>query len=613
MDEDFQIKDIQSKNQFQQIQSEPPKKKLGLISLFTKKNLPKTLLVIIILLILIAAAAVIWGRHSFSRTKVDLEVEVSDDIASGEEVVLLIKYKNKNRVNLNDAYLIVNYPSGTFSAEGKEIYQEERKIGTIFPKTEGEEDFRIRFVGEKGDVKNLTAQLDYQPQNINSRFENSTIFRAEINSVLIDLDIKGSEKTISGQEISYFIEYENKTDEDISDFKIELVYSDDFEFKESRPEPVEGEFNNIWQINLLKVGEKQTIELKGILRGEEGESKILKSTVGKIENNVFFQYSQMEYIIQISPSPLLLFLEIEGAEDECNINPGKQLSYKIKFGNNTDIALSELVLKLYFKDDIFEFKSLNLKGIGFFDSRENTITWSAAEVPILSLLEPNQSGEVSFSIQIKKSLPIFDFSDKNFQAKVLAQIETLTVPAKFSISELKVEKELICKINSQLDLDTRVYYYEPESGITNTGPIPPKVDQLTNYTIHWEIANISNDLENVKVWAILPQGIEWSNYYINNVPGSRLNYNERTKEVVWEIDNVSAGAGVILPVYELVFQIGLRPSINQINQAPTLINESSVEGKDKFTKKTLKDFTPIIDTTLPDDLGVSSDQGRVTE
>lgn len=610
--EDFQIKEIKQE-QIPVYKTPSNKRDGGLISLLSKKNLPKTLLIIIIIFILLAGAAIIWGRHSFSRAEVQIDIEVPEDIASGEEVVLTIKYKNNNRVNLYDVYLIIDYPLGTFSPEGKEIYQEQKNLGTILRKSQGEESFKVRFVGEKGDVKNLTAKLDYRPQNINSRFENGSSLRIEINSVLIGINIEGSEKTIAGQEVKYLIEYENETEEDILSLKIELTYSDDFEFKSANPNPESVEGNNVWGVDLLRPGEKEAIELKGVLKGGEGESKILKAAIGRIENDSFLQYSQSEFVTQIAPSPIILLLGIEGVEEECKINPGQRLNYKIEFRNNTDVVLRELILRANFEDNIFDFKKLELGGIGFFDSRENIITWSGAEVSALNLLEPNQLGQVRFSVQIKESLPIFSFNDKNFQARILAEIETLSVPAKFSIPELKVERELVCKINSQLDLKAKVYYYEPEPGIINIGPIPPRVNQLTTYTVHWQITNTSNDLKNIKVWATLPQGINWQNYYINKVSGSNINYNERTKEVIWEISELPAGTGVVLPVYELIFQIGLRPSINQVGQIPTLIKESSIEGKDSFTEVTLKDFSPEIDTTLPHDPKVSSGQGWVKE
>lgn len=613
---DFQIKEI--KQEQIPIQQMPSKKKgHNLFFLFNKKNSFRIIIAIIIIVVLAAAAAVIWGRHSFSRAKVNIDIEVPKNIASGEEAILIIKYKNNNRVALKDAYLIIDYPPDTFSLEGKEIYQERKELGIIPRKSQGKEEIKLRFVGDKGSIKNLMAKLDYQPQNINSRFENSSLFRIEINSVLVELDIEGSEKTISGQGVNYSIEYENKTRNDIYDLRLKLKYSADFEFKQADPSPEaveeEGETNSLWEIDRLAAGEKRIINLNGIIKGEEGEDKVLRAVIGKVEGNNFFQYTQAEFITKISPSPLLLSLSLKEAEEKCNVNQGQVLNYKIEFKNNTDVALEEIILKAYFKNDIFDFRSLKLNRVGFFDSRKNMITWSGAEIPALDLLEPNQSGQVDFSIKIKDSLPIYDYNDKNFEAEISVEIETLTIPAKFTMKELRVVKDLTCKINSQLILETSVYYYESETAISNTGPIPPQVDKLTTYTVHWDIVNTSNDLENVKVSAILPQGISWQDNYINNVQGSHFSYNERTKEAIWQINEMPAGVGIVLPVYELIFQIGLRPSINQVDKAPVLINESSIEGRDKFTEINLKDFTPIVDTTLPDDSRVSNEMGKVIE
>ena len=68
---------------------------------------------------------------------------------------------------------------------------------------------------------------------------------------------------------------------------------------------------------------------------------------------------------------------------------------------------------------------------------------------------------MNFSIKVKKDLPIFNFNDKNFTANVIVGIQTLTVPAKFAGTELKFEKELDCKINSRIGLNTKAYYNEP--------------------------------------------------------------------------------------------------------------------------------------------------------
>jgi len=612
MEDNFQIKEIDQQQTYPQ-QTQQPKKREGLISLFSKNNLPKTFVAIIVILLLVAVGAIIRGRLSFSRANVEVNIVTPQDIASGKEITLTIEYENNNRVNLNDTYLIIDFPSGTFSLEGKEVHQEQRSLKTINRKSNGREDFNVRFVGEKGEAKNITAILEYQPQNINSRFENSADARIEINSVLISIKIDGPDNAMSGQEVSYLAEYENKTNKDISDLKIEAEYNKDFKIKNINPEPVKGT-NNVWQFDVLKAGEKKSINLVGNLQGEEGEDKVLKVTIGKIENEQILQYSRSEYHTKIAQSPLLLNIGLEGVnKDECNLNPGQFLNYKINFRNNTDVALKELILKIHLEDSIFDFRRINLMGVGFFDSRENTITWAGGEIPALDLLEPNQSGSVDFSVELERPIPMTGYNDKNFQAIVSGEIGTLTVPAKFAVPELKITKELTCKIKSEITVKSKVYYNESATGIFNTGPLPPKVDALTTYTVHWQIINGSNDLENVRVNAVLPQGISWSNYSINKVSNSQIYYNERTKEIMWEIQKVPAGVGYILPVYEIIFQIGLTPSINQIGQTPTLINRSYAGGKDVFTNTILTDSAGEIDTSIPDDPQAAHIKGRVIE
>ncbi|PJE57527.1 MAG: hypothetical protein COU82_01570 [Candidatus Portnoybacteria bacterium CG10_big_fil_rev_8_21_14_0_10_38_18] len=611
--EEFQITEINPQEPIYPQEPKPSKKRKGLISLFYRKNLPRTLFFLVVIFIVVAIGAIIWGRQSFSPAKVELSVKTSPDIASGKEVILTIEYTNDNRVNLNDSLLIINYPSGVFSSDGKEIHQEQRDLKQISKKSQGQESFRVRFVGGKGEFKTITAILSYQPQNINSRFEKSTDQRIEINSVLISIKIDGPENVISGQDVSYLIEYENKTNNDISNLRAEIAYSEDFKIKNTDPKPAEGT-TNVWQINTLKAGEKKVIGLNGILQGEEGEDKALEVMIGTMENEQFLQYSRSEYSTKIAPSPLLLLVTLERVEEEnCNLNPGQHLKYIIEFRNNTDVALKELILKAYLEDSVFDFKSLELDRVGYFDSRQNVITWGGGEVPKLNLLEPNESGSVNFTIDLKNPIPMNNYNDKNFQATVLSEIGTLTVPAKFAMKELKISREFSCKVNSQLDIKSKVYYNEPAPGIFNTGPLPPKVNELTTYTVHWQISNGSNDLENVRVSAVLPQGISWSNYYINKVSDSQVYYNERTKEVIWEIQKVPAGVGSVSSLYELIFQIGLTPSINQVGESPVLINESSAEGKDTFTQVILDSSARAVTTMIPDDPNNAYNKSRVVE
>lgn len=563
------------------------------------------------IILAIGAMVFLRGWFSFSKDRVGFEISASAEISSGEEMEFSIKYKNNNRVALQDVKLILDYPQGAYSLEGDELSQEIIEIGDISPNQEEIKKFKMRLTGEKGSIKFLSARLNYQPENISSRFENSTIFKINIGSVLIGLYLTIPQKAISGEEISYILDYINDTEEDFSNLNIEFKYPSKFSFKRATPEPIEN--INVWKIEELKKGERGTIKIWGVLQGIEGENKTLEVSVGKIEGDRILKYGQTSTVTQIAPSPLSIILSLNNSEQGGNLNAGDKLNYKIRFENNTDVALSQLVLKAYFESEVLNFKALDLREKGFFDSLNNIITWSAAGVSALALLPPGESGEVSFLLSIKDNFSVNNFEDKNFKVSVRAELETLNVPPQFNLEKLKIEKTLESKVNSKVVLRAKGYYNETSSTINNFGPIPPQVNQLTTYTIHWQLTNASNDLENVRVAAVLPQGIEWRNVHSALSEGARLEYNERTKQIVWFIDKIPAATGFLLPAHELVFQVGLRPSITQVGREPVLIDESSLSGKDMFTEETLESFSQAIAANLPDDTSIGFSGGVVRE
>jgi len=601
--QDFSVKKIESENENLGKSNSGFKLK--------KKHLKIGLGIIIFLLIVIAGIAFLKGWFSFSKTKVELEINGPDRIASGEEVEFEVRYHNNNRVSLNNAELVVNYPQGAYSFQGEELTQQVFDLGNIPAKQEQTQKLKLRLAGEKGSIKTLRARLSYQPENISSGFENTASLRTEIQSTLIGLYLTIPQEAINGEEINYIIDYLNNADERFQDLRVELIYPSGFSFQQAEPEPVVG--NNIWEIEELEPDQRGTIKVSGTLEGLQGEKKILKTFVNKVKNGKSLQYTQVSSTTKISSSPLLLSVSLNNEQEVDNVNPGERLKYKIEFKNNTDIALSQLILEADLKGGGFDFQDLNLQEKGFFDSLNNTITWSAADVSSLALLPPNQSGEVNFSVPIAENLPINSFEDKNFEAIVEVGLETVNVPPQFNLEKLRVKKTFTSKINSNVVLGAKGYHDESSADITNFGPIPPEVNKTTTYTIHWQITNSSNELKDIRVSAILPQGIVWRDVHTLLPENSHLEYNQRTNQVTWTIDSIPAGTGILIPAYELIFQVALRPSITQVGTTPVLIDESSLEAEDSFTGEKLESFDSAISTDLPDDSSIKPGDGEVVE
>ncbi len=598
--QDFNISQIKNQQKFK------PKKKFRL----EKKYLWIGLAVLVFVLIIIIVIFFLRG-WSFSKSNIELEIKGPSEIASGAETELIINCQNKNRIALNNVELIIDYPLGVYSETGEEISQQVIEIGKILSKEKVKKEVKIRIIGEKGTTKNIQFKLNYQPENTSSFYQNTLTFKTSITSVLIGLYLTVPQKSINGEEVYYILDYINNSDYDFSDLRVELSYPSGFTFKKATPEP--DKKTNTWEIERLNKNERGTIKVTGILEGIQNENKTLTASIIGIKNSKLLKYTQTSSTTQISSSPLLLNLLLNGKEEEENISAGEKLNYKIEFKNNTDIALSQLILKVHLDSQVLDLRSLKLNQKGFFDSLNNVITWSAAGVSSLALLPPGESGEITFSMVVNDSFIVEDFDDKNFKIELRAELETLNVPPDFNLDKLKIEKVLTSKANSKVVLQAKGYYKENTADIKNSGPIPPKVNESTTYTIHWQIINASNDLENVKVSAILPQGIEWQNNYTSLGKGQILEFNERINQIIWEIERIPAATGYLRPAYELVFQIELKPSTTQIRSSPVLIDESSLSGKDVFTEKILESFSSAIDTSLPDDPTIGSKDKEVIE
>ena len=150
------------------------------------------------------------------------------------------------------------------------------------------------------------------------------------------------------------------------------------------------------------------------------------------------------------------------------------------------------------------------------------------------------------------------------------------------------------KVTSQAQFTARSAYFA--GPFVNTGPIPPKVEQETTYTIIWDIVNISNTISNPQVRATIPSYVTWAGAVYPNK--ENITYNQNTHQITWVPGDIPAGTGVGKPPREVSFQIILTPSISQVGNIPTLMNHIHFDGIDSFTNESLSQDREDITTKL---------------
>jgi hypothetical protein len=170
----------------------------------------------------------------------------------------------------------------------------------------------------------------------------------------------------------------------------------------------------------------------------------------------------------------------------------------------------------------------------------------------------------------------------------------------------QAKEEFQTKVNSKLEIVQKGFFYDEIFG--NTGAIPPRVGQTTTYTISWQAKDYYNSVKNVKVEAVLPPYVSLTGKIFPE--DSRLTLDSLSREIVWEVGDMSVGQGVLNSAPNVSFQVAFTPQSYQAGQTPDIISQTKITGEDSWTNATIFGTATSTNTTLPDDPGINQ-QGVV--
>ena len=536
-----------------------------------------------------------WQRNPYSKEVLRLEILGSEQAIFSQEVEYTVKYKNNGNVRLEEPRLIFEFPEYTLLEEGVLRRQEmgPEELGDIYPGEEKTFKFKGRLIGKENEAKTAKVWLNYQPKNLQARYESVSTFSTVIKSVPLTFDFDLSSKVEAGRDFRFSLNYFSNLDYLLTDLWVKVEYPSGFEFLASTPKSLE---KTEWEIPLLNKAEGGRIEITGKLSGEIKEQKIFKATLGLWQEDEFILLKEITRGVEITRPHLSVFQQING-QKQYVANPGDLLHYEIFFRNIGEEPFKDLFLVTTLNSKAFDFGSVRVNN-GQFSKGDNSVIWDWRDVEKLSFLGQGEEGKVEFWINLKE-WKISGPQEKNAILKNTVLI-----------SQSKEEFET--KVNSKLVVSQKGYYRDEIFG--NSGPIPPEVGKETTYTIIWQAKNYYNDVENVKVKAVLPSNVRLTGKIFPEEETSKFSFDSQSREIVWSVrDNeiMEAGTGVLNSAPNIAFQVALRPSNSQKGEASLIIGKARISGDDQWTDTMIESTSFSIDTALPDDPSVSGDQGIV--
>jgi len=551
-------------------------------------------------------------NNTVSNNNIDISVKSNAFADGGEEYSLLLEVVNRNSTVLDLVDLVVEYPKSS-QANLSEVNERIRmSLGSIPIGGVKNENLKLVLFGEQGSRRQIKISIEYRVEGSNAIFVKEKFFEVSINSTPIDLLIDAPFEISKDKDVNFNVKATLNATKPASKILLKINYPIGFQFVRATPAPTLGD--NIWNLGDLAPGAEHGVSVIGkMVDVFDGEEKIFRVWTGSQSEGdksligTFFNSS--EHTLMIKKSSIEAKLVINGVSDrEYAIDSRTGIQGQIQWRNNLETKINNLEISAKISGNAVNRKTISTNQ-GFYDSSQDLIIWNKNSHSEFGEVSPGDSGAVTFSLY---SLPLFEALGGVTSSPVInIDVSVTGEQAEGSGGEVELsnKESKVIKIISDIGLSTKAFY--SSGSFINTGPIPPKAEKKTTYTVVWAISNTANNVSKAEVRSSVPPWVRLIGPFI---PATEdFVYNASTREIIWNVGGVPRGTGITGSEREIFFQIELTPSLSQVGTSPVIVNEVILTGHDDFANVDVGVKKPPIDIKLPNDPNLPVDGIRVVE
>ncbi|MCD4704881.1 hypothetical protein K8R66_02270 [bacterium] len=537
----------------------------------------------IIILVVSLGITLAYNIYYMGKFKENIVLEIqsiNSEIVSGREESFELSYQNQNKKIIKNANLTINLPQNFIltKTSPEDIFDpitNTFNLGNLYPGANGKIKITGIVLGEVNSKQNLIFLLNYKQNTVN--VSTSSSFSYQIDEALFDLKIAFPKKIYKNVSFETKINLKNKSQQKIKNIEINFI-NDNLKTSTSNYKKNERSL----QIDDLNELEEKDISLNQIINSLEGEQNIKIECYADIND-------QNIKLFNISKNVLI---HIPGFKTQISTKQNyapenKQLNFILSYKNESDQNINQVVFNPSLNDN-FRIQKLNIEDpSGKFILKNNIIILNQQ-------LLAQESGNIKINLEFQKLKSIIN---QNVYLKMATNYEN-----EFEKIEYQTQSTNV-KILSNLEVNSRAYYYSPKGDQLGIGPLPPIVDIPTNYWIFWEINNLGNDLSNFEMKAQLPKNVTWTKNI--NVLNGELQYTETDNYIIWKLDQINAQGN-----YKVGFEISLIPKLENVDQVLPLIYNLKYQTFDNFCETELSQNLKNLDTNLKYD-HLSLGKGKV--
>ncbi len=546
-----------------------------------------------------AAVYVFLGGATFVSSKnVDISVLGPSIVPAGETLELGMSIINTNNADLKTATLTIQYPQGARnpSDTSQALTFATEDLGVIKAGSEITRNISLVLLGTIDETKEIKFSIEYTVEGSNATFYKDKIYEVTIGSAPITFNISSPSSVTSGEVFTTTIDVELSSDEVLKNVVVKAEYP--YGYSVTSASPAATGDNNLWFLGDMSPGDKKTVTLRGRLIGEDNEQRtfrfytgVSESSSGDVSPRIVLDSGLNT--VSISRPSLGLDIAFQGQDVQMYVAPaGREVSVSIRYRNNFSERLLNPWIEVSLSGSALDRFSVKPNNNGFYDSLNSKVIWEISNSRGIQELNPGEGGQVTLTFS---SLDGSELSGNVNDIALNIALSGTPVGA-IGGNPISVSESRTVRIASQVNLTS--FTRRTVGPFENTGPMPPKAEERSTYTIGLNVSNTRGDFRNAKVTAKLGPSVEWVGA---SSEGENISYQESSNTITWDIGELSSGAGFSSAARQAFFQVAITPSIAQIGTAPSLVTSIVFTGTDEATNETVTLTNPTLTTKLSGD------------
>ncbi|MHB0865560.1 MAG: COG1361 family protein [Minisyncoccota bacterium] len=529
-----------------------------------------------------------YGSNSVSVAKVSIDIQGPTTIAGGDTVPLSLTITNKNPVAIENATIEIDFPDGTRSATdvASTYPRYVENLGTLASGATVTRSIKAIVFGAAGQTLSLPVSFSYGTASSNAVFEKKSTYALAISSTPLSVSVDALTETVSGEPLTFTLTVRSNATVPLDN--VVLTTTSPFGFSvTSSSIPLS---NSTFAIGTLAPGATKQVRLTGTLTGQDNQQSVFHFTVGtaksKQDLTPVVSYMTQDATVVITAPFIATTLSLNGdSSPNVVMAPGSLQNVSLSYTNTLPTTVTNATVSVSVAGSAIDYNSIKTTN-GFYNSANHTIVFSSDTDPALASLAPGASGVGSFTFSTLSSptvAPTVTFSISVSGTRVGQS----NVPEQITSSATKV-----AKVATTVLLSSRASTAGP---IQSSGPIPPRANQPTTYSIIWSAQNKGSAVAGGTVTATLPSYVS----YTTKTSGSgAFSYDSVSRTVSWSTGDLAQGAGV-----QGAFQVSLTPSTSQKGSMVTLTSAPAFSGYDRFAGVPVTATAPAATTETVGDPG----------